>query len=403
MLGYGNTNPLHSLLSAFGSPSEILKASDEALARFGLTPAQIKRKGAMEEERAQKIIKLCEKENVKILSFYSVQYPDKLRFIENPPVVLYALGNVACLNSHATIAIIGTRKISEYGKRAAFSLSARLSLGNAVIVSGGAKGGDEFAHLGALSVSGKTVNVTGGGVLSDYLKANKPLRESIIKFGGVLVSEFEPTYTPRGKFSFGIRNRLISGLSDALVVIEAPQRSGTTITANAALEQGREVFAMPGAPDNPNCVGTNRLIADGARPILSPEDILSTYASKYRVDIAGMSRVTSKGLKELYTKVVADKKPENNKEIKRRTQKKEKLSEKAILMSEKREANRNALLDSLSEDVRKVYDAIGEGESLADEIVERSGLEPSKVLKALTKLEIKKLITALPGSRYRLR
>jgi len=127
MLGYGNTNPLHSLLSAFGSPSEILKASDEALARFGLTPAQIKRKGAMEEERAQKIIKLCEKENVKILSFYSVQYPDKLRFIENPPVVLYALGNVACLNSHATIAIIGTRKISEYGKRAAFSLSARLS------------------------------------------------------------------------------------------------------------------------------------------------------------------------------------------------------------------------------------------------------------------------------------
>ncbi len=401
MLGYGETYALAPLIEEFGSPEAILEAPETDLALFGVTNAQLRRRNSMSETKAKEIILKCQKEGIEIIPYLSEHYPLNLEKTETPPAVLYAIGNLHCLNNSVNIAVVGTRKISEYGKKAAFSLAARLSLGNAVIVSGGAVGGDTFAHLGALAVSGKTINVTGGGVSSAYLKSNKKLREDIVKFGGVLISEFMPDYMPRGKFSFLIRNRLISGLSDALVVIEAPAKSGTLLSAAAALEQGRDVYAMPGTPDNPQYEGTNRLISDGARPILSPQDILNDYQYKYNnIDINGVQRISSDGLSEIYRKTFEKKDPEKKQKKEEFKQKQDKKAEKLV---EKRERQDEKIMESLSEEALKVYNAIGEGEIPFDIIVERSGLKTPIVLKALTKLEIKGIISALPGSRYRLK
>ncbi len=401
MLGYGETYSLSALIEEFGSPDAVLSASDGELSLFGVTNAQLRRRNSMTPEKAQEIILKCEKDGVKIVPYLSEYYPYKLERTETPPVVLYAIGNLNCLNNNVSVAVIGTRKITDYGKRAAFSLAARLALGNSVIVSGGAKGGDSFAHLGALSVSGKTINVTAGGVSSGYLKTNKKLREDIVKFGGVLVSEFLPDYIPRGKYSFAVRNRLISGLSDALVVVEAPQKSGTLLTASSALEQGRDVYAMPGAPDLPQYEGTNRLIYEGARPIISPEEILLDYIAEYNnIDIEGVKRISAEGLLEIYHRCISEEDP---KEKQKKDNFKKKQDNKAKKLVEEREKKDEKVIASLSEEALKVYESIGEGETPFDDIVEKSGFKTTIVLKALTKLEIKGLITALPGSRYRLK
>ena len=206
MLGFGDTHLLSALLEKFKSPAGILSASDEELLACGLKKSQVKRKNSMSDKEAEKIINKCQKNNVWIIPYGHKNFPKKLMNIETPPVVIYGIGEIFDFDKNLSLALVGTRKISEFGKRAAFSLSARLSLANSIIISGGAIGCDSFAHLGALAAGGKTVAVTGGGVLSPYLKANKKLRDDIIKYGGALISEFTPDYVPRFKNSFQIRN-----------------------------------------------------------------------------------------------------------------------------------------------------------------------------------------------------
>lgn len=208
------------------------------------------------------------------INFTSEKYPKQLREIYNPPKKIYAIGNIEILNNLG-IAIVGSRKATEYGKKVALKLSQDLSKNKIVIVSGLAKGIDSYAHIGTLnSKNGKTIAVLGSGIKEIYPKENIELARKIVKNGGCIISEYLPNDKPN-KMNFPERNRIISGLSKGIVIVEASEKSGALITADFALEQGREVFAVPGDIYSNTSIGTNKLIQQGAKLVTECEDILS--------------------------------------------------------------------------------------------------------------------------------
>lgn len=180
---------------------------------------------------------------MKIIKIQDKNYPEKLRNIENPPKQLYVLGNEGLLNTFG-LAIIGCRQYSEYGKKVAKDLSFKLAKQGINIISGMAKGIDSFAHIGCMVAGGNTIAVLGSGFNNIYPKENIELFKEIIKKGGTVITEYSPDTKPLGS-NFPLRNRIISGLSDGIIVVEASKKSGTLITVDYALEQGKEIFAVP--------------------------------------------------------------------------------------------------------------------------------------------------------------
>lgn len=180
---------------------------------------------------------------MKIIKIEDENYPEKLKNIENPPKQLYVFGDEKLLNGFG-LAVIGCRSYSEYGKKIAKDLSFKLSKKGINIISGMARGIDSFAHMGCMVAGGKTIAVLGSGFNNIYPKENIELFKEIIKNGGVVITEYPPDTKPIGS-NFPLRNRIISGLSDGVVVIEATKKSGTLITVDYALEQGKEIFAVP--------------------------------------------------------------------------------------------------------------------------------------------------------------
>lgn len=212
---------------------------------------------------------------MQIINIQDGNYPRMLREIYDPPKSLYIAGNINILNK-PSIAIVGCRKPSEYGKKAAKYFAYNLAKQGINIISGLAIGIDSCAHLGALEAKGKTIAVVGNGLDTVYPKQNENLAKQIIKQGGAIISEY-PLGTKPEKNHFPARNRIISGLSNGVIVVEAKEESGSLITADFAIEQGREVFAVPGNINSINSVGTNQLIQDGAIPICNYIDVLKYY------------------------------------------------------------------------------------------------------------------------------
>lgn len=202
-------------------------------------------------------IKYMEENNIKIINICEKNYPQLLKEIYDPPVSLYVKGNIEILNSK-NIGIVGCRECTEYGKKAAKYFAYNLAKQNINIVSGLARGVDSYAHLGSLS-TGRTVAVLGNGLDMIYPKENIELANAIIRRGGAIISEY-PCGTNPDKMNFPARNRIISGMSNGIIVIEAKEKSGTLITVDFALEQGREVFVVPGNINSINSVGTNDLL-----------------------------------------------------------------------------------------------------------------------------------------------
>jgi len=199
-------------------------------------------------------------------------YPQKLKNIYDPPKELYIIGNKYILNK-PSIAIIGCRECSDYGKKVAQKFAYELSKKGFVIISGLAKGIDSFAHIGTLYAKEKTIAVLGSSIDNIYPKENIELARKIIKYGGCIVSEF-PIGTKPEKMNFPQRNRIISGLSNGVLVVEAREKSGTLITVDFALEQGREVFCVPGNIDSVNSIGTNELLKQGAKLVTNIKEII---------------------------------------------------------------------------------------------------------------------------------
>lgn len=212
--------------------------------------------------------------HIKVVTLLDSEYPLQLRQIPDPPTVLFFCGQIQTLHRPA-IAIVGARKHSAYGGAVAASLAAGLARLGFVVVSGLARGIDTRAHAACLAAQGRTVAVLGTGVDCIYPNENRELARNIAVHGGVILSEFPPG-TPVRPFHFPIRNRIISGLCHATIVVEANEKSGSLVTARHCLNQGRELFAVPGPIDRPLARGTNRLIANGeARLLMGVDDVLA--------------------------------------------------------------------------------------------------------------------------------
>jgi len=291
-------------------------------------------------------LEAIEKLGVNIITVDDEQYPENLKHIYDPPKVLYVKGGFKpedCFN----IAIVGTRRASLYGQQNAERFAAELAERGFTITSGLARGIDTLAHKGAIKRGGRTIAVLGCGIDIAYPPENKKLMEEIEKKGAI-ISEF-PIGTPPLKYNFPIRNRIISGLSMGVLVIEAPEKSGALITVSYALEQGREVFSLPGRIDTPTSKGTLGLIKDGAKLVQTIDDILEELQS---------------------------------------------LPEKERKEHEKE----NFDISGLTDEEKSVINVLSEEPMHIDEI--KSNVDVSNISSILLKLELKKAIRELPGKHY---
>ena len=277
--GLGQRTKLQ-LLEHFASPEEIYFApEEELLLAEGVTKAQCALLADKSLDRAEKVLEDCAKDGQFLLTMDDAAYPARLRNIYDPPLLLYGKGSLPLFDEEVAVTVVGTRSCTPYGVKAASELGYELAKQGALLVSGMAKGIDGEALRGALRAGGFTAAVLGGGAAVVYPAANRRLYEDIAATG-VILSEYPPGTEPRGEH-FPVRNRLLSALSVATLVVEAPERSGALITAATALEQGREVFAVPGPFDAPMSRGCNGLIREGAGLVCEAWDVLSFYESRY--------------------------------------------------------------------------------------------------------------------------
>lgn len=217
-------------------------------------------------------IRQYEKNDIKVITIFDKDYPSLLKEIYQPPWVLFVKGNLSLLESHPKLAVVGSRQATQYGKNAIRLLFPPLVEKGMVIVSGLANGIDTLAHEYAIKNDGKTIAVIAGGFYHIYPKENRELASEMMKTQ-LVISEYPPDTKPL-RWHFPARNRIISGMSNGTFIIEAKRKSGSLITANYALNEGREVFSLPGSIFNPNSLGTNDLIQQGAKLVMSSEDII---------------------------------------------------------------------------------------------------------------------------------
>lgn len=338
-------------------------------------------------EKADEIIAVCKQNGWDIITVDDENYPNKLKEIFDPPAVLYVDGKMPDVDKMLSIAVVGTRKPSNYAKSVARVISKGLARCNAVVISGGALGIDTSAHIGALECGGITVAVMGCGLGSNYLASNEDLRRRITEKGAV-ISEFPP-FTPASRFTFPMRNRIISGLADGVFVAEAGTKSGSLITATFAVSQNRDMFATAASIFDKRFNGTNKLISDGAVPVVDVESIISHYTEKYAtLDMSRLATVDEL-LNDEYKK--RDLTPEQDEEI-------------TFENIEKHRKNRTQIDErsrQLVGDEKSVFDAMDDDFKDVESIANIAQLDINSVLVALTMLELEGLCESGMGKRYR--
>lgn len=267
------------LLNKYNNPKEIWKLKREDLIKNIEINENIindiLNKKYRDNDEINKCIKYMRENNIELINIYDKDYPEKLKNIYDKPISLYIKGNKELLNSFS-LAIIGCRDNSNYGEFIAKIISSNLAKKDIVTVSGLAKGIDSIAHKATVKENKKTIAVIGSGLDNIYPKENINLAKEIIKNKGIIISEYCIGEKPE-KMHFPARNRIISGISDGVIVIEAKKKSGTMITVDFALEQGKNVFAIPGNITSQNSEGTNELIKQGATVVTNINDILQEY------------------------------------------------------------------------------------------------------------------------------
>lgn len=338
------------LIKKFSTPENVFEAPPEELKKIdGLRSPTIEAIIAFKDnDWAKKELDKIEKQGISLLTIQDERFPRNLKEIYDPPPFLYVRGELR-EDDNISLAVVGSRNASPYGKTMTARLSRALAERRFTIVSGLARGIDTCAHKGALDAEGRTIAVLGSGVDLIYPWENKGLAEEIV-LNGAIVSEF-PLGTEPEAVNFPPRNRIISGLSLGTVIVEASFRSGSLITARMALEQGREVFAVPGNADSPRSMGTNRLIKEGAKLIMDPEDIIEDMIPQYQAPAASMQEIPPQA---------------------------------AALPSEG----------------RKIFDLLDSNPLHIDNLIHLSGLKPNQVLSLLLELELKGLAKQLPGKMF---
>lgn len=392
-------------------------------------------------DAAIRIVEFCSKTGVCILPYSDERYPNRLRILRDPPVLLYVRGNMPDMDKRVCIAMVGTRRMSEYGRGCAYKIAYELGAAGAVVVSGMALGIDGVAAGGAINGGGETIAVLGSGIDVVYPREHGRLM-SLISENGAVVTEYAPGTPPAGEH-FPLRNRIISGMCQGTLVVEADEHSGAMITARDAVTQGRQLFAIPGNLGEENTSGTNLLIRDGAIIVIETKDILREYEYLYgnNIDTARLltaqkrysfseETLTRMGVFARYSprrssaaantpsapreafergtqKNATDAKPKTVRTVK---------ADKTLTAHEyiggagakvssgvalKAEGDDSAaLLGSLDERYRKIFAEIPDDRAITADTLTKLGFSIGEVMTAMTMLEVKGLISSLPGGLY---
>lgn len=264
---------LLDLLNIFKEPKLIFNRTKEELTSSGINQKDAEEISKEKyKNNLDKYLEYMHKNKIQTITINDKDYPQNLKQIYDAPIVLYLKGNRKVLKEEF-IAMVGCRLCTSYGKSVAKKIAYDLSLNNINIISGLARGIDKYSHIGCLAAKGKTIGVLGCGLDRIYPEENKKLAEEIINNNGAIISEYVIGTKPLAK-NFPRRNRIISGISNGVVVVEAKEKSGTLITVDFALEQGKELYVVPGNINSPNSYGTNELIKQGAKVLTKVEDIL---------------------------------------------------------------------------------------------------------------------------------
>ena len=383
------------LLEAFGSPEGVYHADQGAYEALYLPP---KVKAALQDKslrEADQVLDHCQRLGIRVVTIQDAGYPQRLREIDTPPAVLYVKGTLPDLDQEAAVAIVGARKASPYGIAAARKLGHDLARQGAVVVSGSAWGIDQAALQGAIQAGGRVVSVLGNGIDVIYPQGAQSLYEDVAKAGAVL-SEYPPGTEPRGAH-FPVRNRLIAGLSLGVVVAEGTETSGSLITARWALEQGRDVFAVPGSIDSALSRGPNGLIRRGEAMLIQDAwDILEEYQFLYPAKLQPRNPLPQQA-------EAARLAPEPVKE---------ETVPKGAVQNANRVPEKPPEADILVVDLRQEPEAFTDDEAAIlrtlqvrgaltpDDLTEATGIPARRILSALTLLQIRRLVGEETGKRF---
>ena len=397
------------LLNHFETPKDVYDADAETLRRIeGIDGYILEALLDRDLSYAEKILEYCERVNVGIMTAQSAVYPERLRGIHGKPLVLYYRGKIPNIDDNVLIACVGMRKCSERGKQSAYRLGMDLASAGAIVVSGMAAGIDSATMNGCLDAGGHTIAVLGCGIDRVYPPENKELMERIAEHGTIL-SEFAPGTGPLGK-NFPIRNRIISGLCQGTVVIEADMGSGSLITARHAVRQGRDIFAFPGNANDPHSEGTNAMLKNGATLVTCAYDILSDYELLYPHRIFTENISMSK-YKRKPTPPKDNASPKQTYERAEKTKKSTPIppvpqpvpsDPKPVPSHPEPQKDTSGLADYEKTVLSVIYDVMSV-EEIATKLSEKtqSPTDTGALLSALTMLEIDGFLEALPGGSFR--
>lgn len=354
------SHKIKEALSYFDCAEHIIKASKEELCNSGIfQPLDIAKLKRIDLNKATDLYHRTVKIGVKIIPMDAESYPQRLYEIYSPPLVLYVLGDISEIDEILTISVVGTRKMTEYGKKITENIAYHLAKAGVTVVSGLAVGIDSAAHHGAVLAKGRTIGVMGCGLDVDYPAINRALKKHMLNNGSALLSEF-PLGTPPFGRNFPVRNRIIAGLSVGVLVVEGDINSGALITAKQALDQNKDIFAVPGDVFQITSQAPNSLIKQGAIPVTSAKDILEEYHILYEEQPM------------IIEENIQDEKPKQ----------------------------KPPAPDYLTKEQFLVYNLIDEHPVSIEEIFEKCDIPTGQILSCLTELEMEGLIRSYPGRKF---
>lgn len=382
---------LNRLLEQYGSPEQIYFTDPKEFDLWEDIPAGLRK--SLEDkllENADEILARCDELGISLLTIQDANYPDCLKHIPDPPAVLYYKGKLPDFDRELTIGMVGARECSQYGETMAARLGLDLARAGTVLISGIAQGIDSHAIKGALAGGGTVVSVLGGGIDIKYPWQSRFLYDDVAATGA-LISEYPPGTAHKGTH-FPVRNRIISGLSDGVIAVEAKEKSGTMITMDLALEQNRDTFAVPGPADAPMSSGTNRLIRMGwAKLVTSAADVLVEYEGRRPI-----RRSLAMEPEEIEQRMeTALKEP-------REAVRSEPVSEKKVVDKKENRAyiDWKSARELFTDDERDILLALEKKDCLVDEIIEATQIPARRVLSALTVLQVRGYVEERAGKRF---
>lgn len=373
-----------ALLEHFRDPETVYLAGEQTLSQApDMTPELLETLMDKDLTDAKRLKGQCRTMHISVLTYTDDQYPARLRSLHDAPVVLYYQGVLPQWNDMPVIGVVGTRKATPYGLELAASMGDQIARCGGMVISGGALGIDTAAMEAAFGAGGVVVAVLAGGLDRLYPASNISFFHKICRTG-CLLTEYPPGI-PSASWHFPVRNRIISGISNGLLVVEAPAKSGALISARFAMEQGRDVFSVPGNVTSPTCAGTNALLQEGARAAVTGWDVMKEYEALYPHRVFPPERLKT------WQKVAQEPMlPARN--DKKSIDKLEKSTYSVV----------RTAISALTNEEQTLVACVDAGGGLMDEIIARSGLNAAEAKKILTRLALKKVLVLHPGGRVTL-